>query len=423
MRIAVAGAGIAGLGAARALSRHHDVVLFEREKQPGGHAHTVEVGTRNGPVALDTGFLVYNERNYPELVRLFNTLDVATQPSDMSFSVQRNARGRRLEWAGGIGAAGLFAQRLRFFDPVHWGLLAEILRFNRVALKALDSEPLHGTLGEFLEQHEFSHPLTWSYLIPMTAAIWSCPPEQMLDSSAQTLLRFLFNHGLLHVRGRPQWRSVSGGCVNYVRNLLARSNMSIRLGTPVIRLVREPTGVAIESSHGREHFDACILACHADESLALLGDADAEERRILGVFRFSTNIGYLHSDASFMPAARRAWASWNVRMDRERNPQAGVSVTYWLNRLQRLSTPDNYFVTLNPVHEPREIIKTLHYTHPVLDTEAVDAQQALIGIQGRGGLYYAGAWTRYGFHEDGLVSGLAAARAIGTGNAAEERQP
>ncbi|MGA7965946.1 MAG: FAD-dependent oxidoreductase [Gammaproteobacteria bacterium] len=412
MRIAIVGSGISGLGAAWALSPRHEVVIFEREVQPGGHAHTVEVDTKDGVLALDTGFVVYNELNYPQLTRLFATLGIESQPSDMSFSVYRSDRGRVLEWAGGNGAAGLFAQKQRLADVRHWRLLTDIVRFNRIARATLDNGILHGTLGEFLRGNGFTRALAWHYLIPMTAAIWSCPPQLMLETPANTILRFLANHGLLNLRGRPWWRSVKGGSTRYVSRLLAASGTRVRLGTAVTRITREACGVMIESACGRERFDACVLASHADESLALIGDADSEEHNILGSFCFSANDAYLHSDESLMPASRRAWASWNVRMNGRQIPRANVSVTYWLNRLQRLATPGNYFVTLNPERPPRGAITRIGYTHPVLDTVAVEAQHKLPGIQGRGGLYYAGAWTRYGFHEDGLASGLDAARAV-----------
>lgn len=412
MRIAIVGSGISGLGAAWTLTRRHEVVVFERETRPGGHAHTVEVETGDGVLALDTGFVVYNEHNYPELTRLFDILGIESQPSDMSFSVYRSNRGRVLEWAGGNGAAGLFAQTQRLADVRHWRLLTDIMRFNRIARAALDDGGLHGTLGAFLRGNGFTKSLAWHYLIPMTAAIWSCPPQLMLETPAHTILRFLANHGLLNLRGRPRWRSIKGGSIRYVRRLLALSGTAVRLDSPVTRITREAGGIVVESRHGRERFDACVLASHADESLALIGDADREEHNVLGSFCFSANDAYLHGDETLMPASQRAWASWNVRMNGGHDPRANVSVTYWLNRLQRLTAPGNYFVTLNPERPPRGVIARIGYTHPVLDTVAVEAQRRLPGIQGRGGLYYAGAWTRYGFHEDGLASGLDAARAV-----------
>jgi len=406
------GSGISGLGAAWALTRRHEVVVFEREARPGGHVHTIEVETGDGLLALDTGFVVYNEHNYPELTRLFDTLGIESQPSGMSFSVYRRDRGRGLEWAGGNGAGGLFAQTRRLADVRHWRLLTDIVRFNRIARAALDDGNLHGTLGEFLRANGFTTALAWHYLIPMTAAIWSCPPQLMLETPAHTILRFLANHGLLILRGRPRWRCIKGGSIRYVRRLLALSGTPVRLGMPVTRITREAGGVLVESRCGRERFDACVLACHADESLALIGDADTEEHNVLGSFCFNANDAYLHTDETLMPVSRRAWASWNVRMYGGHDPRASVSVTYWLNRLQRLAVAGNYFVTLNPQRRPHGVIARIGYTHPVLDMVAVEAQRRLPGIQGRGGLYHAGAWTRYGFHEDGLASGLDAARTV-----------
>lgn len=412
MRIAVVGSGISGLGAAWALAREHDVVLFERAPRAGGHAHTLVVDTVDGGLAVDTGFMVYNERNYPELSRLFAVLGVETRPTDMSFSVsQRDQRVIR-EWAGGNGAAGVFAQVRRLADAGHWRLLAGIVRFNRAARLALARGPVNGTLGDFLRVHGVSRVLADRYLVPMTAAIWSCPPRLMLDSPASTILGFLSNHGLLGLHGRPQWRSLAGGSVTYVRRLLAASGTPVRLATPVTGIARHAGGVRVATGHGSESFDACVLACHADDALVLMEDADRRERGVLGAFGFSASTAFVHRDAALMPAARRAWASWNVRMHGGREAGEAVCVTYWLNRLQCLPGPGNVFVTINPGRPPRDTIAVLEYTHPVLDAAAVQAQQELPAIQGRGGLYYAGAWTRYGFHEDGLASGLAAARAI-----------
>lgn len=412
MRIAVVGSGISGLGAAWALARQHDVVVFEREPRAGGHAHTLEVEDAGGRLAVDTGFMVYNERNYPELSRLFAVLGVESQPTGMSFSVSRREGGRIREWAGGNGAGGVFAQGRRLADAGHWRLLAGIARFNRVARRALAAGRADGTLGDFLRAHGLSRALAEHYLVPMTAAIWSCPPRLMLDAPAGTILGFLANHGLLELHGRPRWRSLAGGSVNYVRRLLAASGTPVRLATPVTGIARHADGVRVATGHGRESFDACVLACHADDALALMDDADRRERGVLGAFGFSASTAFVHRDPAFMPAARRAWASWNVRMDGGSEAGEAVRVTYWLNRLQCLPGPGNLFVTLNPARAPRDTIAVLDYTHPVLDAVAVQAQQELPAIQGRGGLYYAGAWTRYGFHEDGLASGLAAARAI-----------
>ena len=416
MRIAVIGSGIAGLSAARALAGRHHVTVFERADRPGGHVRTVTVEATGQTLALDTGFVVFNRRNYPGLTRLFRELEIETQPSDMSFAVSLDDAGKRIEWAGGNGILGLFAQGRRTADPRHWRMLAGILRFNRYARDALARGAVPGTLREFLRAGGHDRIVAERYLVPMAAAIWSCPPGRMLDAPASSLLAFFRNHGLLEVTGRPGWRTVRGGSSRYVKRLLASGGFEVRCGTPVERIDRRGGSPTVEWGGRRERFDACVLACHADESLALLADASPRESRVLGAFRFEDNFAFLHRDPRLMPVARRAWASWNVRLDTGGGDHAGVAVTYWLNRLQRLGVREDYFVSLNPAVRPRQPLAAMRYTHPVLDTAAVAGQRQLPEIQGTGGCVYAGAWTRYGFHEDGFVSGLEAARRLDVGD-------
>ena len=421
MRVAVVGSGIAGLSAARALAARHEVAVFERALRPGGHVHTIEVEIAGGGrLALDTGFLVFNRRNYPGLNRLFEELGVATQPSDMSFAVSVETDGGELEWAGGNGPGGLFAQRRRLVDPGHWRLLGAILRFNRDARAALAGGRAAGSLADFLRRGSYPRALADHYLVPMAAAIWSSPPGRMLAAPAATVLGFFANHGLLDLRGRPQWRTVAGGSARYVERLLEAAGLEPLLATPVERVRRGAHGVTVETGALAERFDACVLACHADEALALLAEPSAAERAVLGAFRFEDNFAYLHRDPAFMPRARSAWSSWNVKVMPARGRDAPVTVTYWLNRLQRLAPRENYFVSLNPPARPRDVLATLRYSHPVLDAAAVAAQARMDLIQGGGGIYFAGAWTRYGFHEDGWLSGLAAAQAFAVPAAAKE---
>lgn len=413
-RIAIIGSGISGLGAAWSL-RNQNITLFEKEARPGGHSNTLEVMAEGRPVAVDTGFIVYNERNYPNLTQMFRHLDVTTAASDMSFSV--SVDGGRLEYSG-TSTAALFAQKRNIVNLRHWGMIRDILRFFRDAQALLeDANAPDLTLGDFLKRGGYGEAFIQDHLLPMAAAIWSAPMATLRGFPARSFARFFSNHGLLSVNDRPQWRTVAGGSQTYVRRLLA-DLPGITLNAGVEALRRSGAGVEIRRQGAWERFDAVVLACHADQALALLSDADATERSLLGAFRFQPNIAYLHRDPALMPRRRRAWASWN-HLSRTQNDQrdeaASVAVTYWMNRLQPLPTATDFFVTLNPFTppDPARTDARIVYDHPIFDHAALDAQGRLSQMQGYRNCFYAGAWMGYGFHEDGLRSGLNAGLALG----------
>ena len=418
-RFAVIGSGIAGLAAARRLAAHGRVTLFEAADRFGGHTHTVDITLDGVSHGVDTGFLVFNEATYPNLTQLFAELGVETAPSEMSFSVQ--AKGAGLEWSG-CNLDTVFAQRSNLARPAFWRMLSDLLRFNRLTT-ALAQDPsaaaaatrLDQPIGDFLEAHRFSDAFRDWYFLPMIACIWSCPTEQMLRFPMATLVRFCHNHGLLQITGRPPWRTVRGGARNYVIRML-ESIADARLKTPVRRVRRLATGgVEVSTDFGQERFEAVVMACHSDQSLALLADPSDAERAVLGAIRYHLNRALLHTDRVALPRRRRAWAAWNY----ERAPGAGrendsVCLHYLINRLQPLPFERPVIVSLNPLSEPAagSVHADIAYSHPVFDTAAVQAQARLPALQGQRDTWFCGAWTRYGFHEDGLTSGLAVASQI-----------
>ncbi len=417
-RFAVIGSGIAGLAAARGLAGLGQVTLFEAAGWFGGHTHTVDLTLEGVSHGIDTGFLVFNERTYPKLIALFAELGVESAPSEMSFSVQADAG--RLEWSG-CNLDTVFAQRTNLVRPAFWRMLADLLRFNRLTTAlagdatAAGLASLDQPIGQFLAEHRFSSAFRDWYFLPMIGCIWSCPTEQMLRFPIATLIRFCHNHGLLQVTGRPPWRTVRGGARNYVARML-ETIPDTRLNTPVHRLRRIASGgVEVSTDLGHEHFDAAVLACHSDQALTLLADPSDAEREVLAAVRYHDNRAVLHTDASVLPRRRRAWAAWNY----ERSPgadreSASVCLHYLINRLQPVPFTTPVIVSLNPLRPPAagSVHGEFAYAHPVFDRAAVAAQAKLPALQGRRDTWFCGAWTRYGFHEDGLASGLAVAEQI-----------
>ncbi|MGE3958838.1 MAG: NAD(P)/FAD-dependent oxidoreductase [Vicinamibacterales bacterium] len=411
-RIAVIGSGIAGLSAAYFLSRKHEVHLFEKDQRLGGHTHTVMVESSQGPVALDTGFLVHNDKTYPRLVRLFEEIEIETIASDMCFAVA--CAGTGLEYSS-RGPRGFFAQARNLVNPAHFGLLSEIVRFNREAprLLASDAAP-HMTLGEFLDARRFSEVFTHRYLLPMASAIWSASLTSIRAFPALTMVRFLDNHGLLAVTGQPQWKVVKGGSCTYIPRLTAPLGSRLHLGITPAGISRDEQGVTLRF-HDRPslRFDDVVLACHGDQVLALLDDASDVEREVFAQFRTTTNTAWLHTDASVLPTREAARASWNYRLS-GRADEAPM-VTYDLNRLQRLTTREQFCVTLNPAGDidERTVLRRMVYQHPLYDHAAIRAQARWAEVSGVRRTHYCGAYWFYGFHEDGLRSGLRVANALG----------
>lgn len=418
-RVAVIGSGISGLAVARGLAPDAKVTLFEAERWFGGHAHTVDVQLEGVTHGVDTGFLVFNERTYPELIRLFAELGVDSEPSDMSFSVQAPAAG--LEWCGS-DLNGVFAQRRNLVSQDFWRMLADIVRFNRITTavaRAGEEQALDEPIATFLQRHGFSSVFRDGYFLPMIGCIWSCPTDQMLQFPVATMIRFCHNHGLLELNNRPQWRTVRGGSKHYVHKMLA-SIADARRATPVRAVKRLPPcdgagGVMIHTDAGPERFDEAVLACHTDQALALLADADVAERQLLGSIRYQTNRVVLHTDPSMLPRRQRAWAAWNYERAADRSREhTAVCLHYLINRLQPLPWKTPVVVSMNPVRPIRDesVLGQWDYAHPVFDRAAVQAQRELGRIQGRSHVWFCGAWTRYGFHEDGLMSGLAVVRGL-----------
>jgi predicted NAD/FAD-binding protein len=420
MRVAVIGTGIAGNAAAWSLSKRYPITVYDREFRPGGHSHTVTIDYQGTPLAVDIGFIVYNELNYPELTALFAHLGVETVPSCMSFAVTADAG--RFEWKGGgenwiATARGLFAQPANLLSPSYLWMLRDILTFNKESTEDYTAGRLAGlTLREYFRQRHFAPRLLTDYLAPMGAAIWSAPSAEMLDFPAENFVAFFSNHRLLQY-DRPVWRTVKGGSRRYVEKLTSAFRDRIRLGCAVTSIARTPHGVVVHDSHGSsESYDHVVIASHSDQALAMLSDADTSERAVLGAIGYSPNTVYLHRDTRLMPKRRHAWASWNfLRWQREGKADNDVAVTYWMNRLQDIDDDKPLFVSLNPPFEPAPELTFGKYLceHPQYSAAAFAAQKRLGEIQGRRRTWFCGAWTGYGFHEDGLRSGLAVAEALG----------
>jgi uncharacterized protein len=410
VRIAVIGSGISGLASAWLLSREHAVTLFEAQDYLGGHTHTHEVELDGVHHAIDSGFIVYNETHYPLLTQLLGQLGVRSQPTTMSFSVHSAASG--LEY-NATSIDGLFCQRRNLFSPRFWGMLADLRRFYREAPALLDEPSPGPTLREYLETHGYGAAFRDEHLVPMASALWSSPADAILAFPAQYLVRFMSNHHMLQLGGRPQWRVIRGGSATYVRALRARWNVQERPGCPVLSVRREAAAVEVRTRAGIEHFDRVVMAAHADQSLALLSDATERERTVLGAIPYQVNETVLHTDAALLPVNRKAWAAWNAYIPPA--PGEPCSVSYCMNILQGLHTAQPLVVTLNRTHaiDPGKVLRRMTYEHPVYTHETVRAQCRRAEIQGSRRTWFAGAYWGWGFHEDGLRSAVDVARALG----------
>ena len=422
MKLAIVGSGISGLAVAHTLKDHADITVFESGDYFGGHTHTVDITllTPQGLIThgVDTGFLVFNERTYPNLINLFAELQVETAPSNMSFSVKvpGAVNGKTLEWSG-TDLNSVFAQRSNLVNPRFWRMLADVIRFNalctRIA-KAQREQDLQQPLVDFLRTHKFSDAFRDWYFLPMLGCIWSCPTDQMLQFPVATMIRFCHNHGLIQVTNRPQWFSVVGGARHYVEKILAGLHDK-RLSTPVRLIERDAQGVRIITDGHAERFDEVVIATHTDQALGLLREPSGEERKVLGDIRYQDNRAVLHTDASVLPANPKAWAAWNYeRAASTERESSRVCLHYLLNLLQRIPFAQPVVVSLNPLQsiDPATILGEYDYAHPVFDLKAIDAQKRVPLLQGQHHTWYAGAWTGYGFHEDGLKSGLQVGRAL-----------
>jgi uncharacterized protein len=405
MKIAIVGTGVSGLTAAHLLHPNHEITVFEAEGRVGGHVNTVEVAEESGPVAIDTGFIVFNDRNYPRFERLLGELGVPWQPSRMSFSVADGDG--RFEYAG--TPSGLFARPAHLVNPAFLGMLRDFFRFNREAKALIGMDGAAPSLGDWLDQKGFSRPFVERLIVPQASAVWSADPQQMWSFPASFMAEFFANHGMYSLRDRPRWRTVCGGSGRYVEAITEPFADRIRTRAPVRSITRLPDGVLVEAEGCEsEFFDEVVIATHSDQALAMLTDPSDAEREILGAIPYQRNEAVLHTDPSLMPRRRRAWASWNFHLTPE--PAGRTTVTYWMNNLQRLDAGRDYFVTLNrsAAIDPEKVIGRFSYSHPVYTKEGVHAQERHAEINGIDRTRYCGAYWGWGFHEDGVVSAIRA---------------
>jgi predicted NAD/FAD-binding protein len=404
-KIAIIGTGISGLGAAHILQNHADVILFEKAGRLGGHARTLNIDYLGENIAVDTGFIVFNYRNYPNLIAMFKQLNVPVKKSDMSLGL--SLEGGAFEW-GCQGLNAVFAQRSNIVSPRFWLMIKDIMRFNKQVHQFKDSD---FSLGEVLAKLKMGDDFKHRFLLPTAGAIWSSSPHQILDFPASSFIKFFDNHGLLSVNGQPQWWTVDGGSIEYVKRLQANLKADIRLNNPVHNISRTEDGVLVNG----ELFDQVIIAAHSDQALQMLVDASDEERGILSKMRYQSNVAYLHRDESLMPKRRASWASWNYLCGEAVDENSHMQVTYWMNRLQSIDKNKPLFVTLNPNTKPKDelIFDQTTFEHPIYDGGMIAGQKAMQSIQGKNKVWFCGAYHHNGFHEDGLRSAVEVAQMMG----------
>jgi len=411
-KIAIIGTGISGMGAANLLNPSHDITVYEKNNYIGGHSRTVDVHIKDGVIPVDTGFIVFNYRNYPLLTALFSHLNVSVAKSNMSFGASINSHW--LEY-GTQSIGSIFAQKKNLLRPAFWRMICDVMRFNKRSLDYMEKDPSI-TLGQCLDELGMGSWFKHYYLLAMGGAIWSMPLSSMLDFPARTLIRFFHNHGLLSISDQPQWYTVSGGSREYVEKLTEPFKQKIRLGCGVKQVIRNQDKITVIDSNGaQEIYDQVVFSCHSDQALAVMINATEEEKKILGSFRYQTNRMVLHSDTSFMPKHKAAWASWVYLSEQQKDESQTVSLSYWMNSLQPLATDIPIIVTLNPVRQPEKALVYDEYwfEHPVFDKPAISSQPLINSIQGKNRFWFCGAYQRYGFHEDGLASAVHMANLMG----------